>query len=115
MGNLALDEVARREVGQGRRRHPRRRITSNPFTGRGCAVPEFERRRDASPRPRAEADREALARGAATCALDARAELRLGRVARDLTARISPAQAMGRSHDASERKTMPVAEIEPTI
>jgi len=78
-------------------------------------VPEFERRRDASPRPRAEADREALARGAATCALDARAELRLGRVARDLTARISPAQAMGRSHDASERKTMPVAEIEPTI
>jgi hypothetical protein len=78
-------------------------------------VPEFENPSDASPEPRAEAEREALARGDATRALEARAEVRIAGVVRDPTARAAPAQAMGRSHDASEPTAMPVADIEPTI
>jgi hypothetical protein len=44
-------------------------------------------------------------------ALGARADGAL----RDRTVRVAPPQGMGRSHDASERAAMPVAEIEPTI
>jgi hypothetical protein len=78
-------------------------------------VPEFENPSEATLGRRAEGECEALARGAATRALGARAEVRVGEAVRDLRALVAPPQAMGRSHYALEHTAMPVAEIGPTI
>jgi hypothetical protein len=95
-GESLVEEYARQEA------------SSRPTTGRAGALPEFDGPSGATPGSRAEGDCEALARGAETRALGARAEVGAAGAVRDLTALVAPPQATGPSHDALERIATPV-------